>query len=69
MSCVSDSYQVTPGKRVLAVSKDYIFSLHVKQFLSHVDLEMHLIVGGGVTLRWSADATARLRYLDNEVTA
>ena len=26
--------------RTLAVSKDYIFSLHVKQFLSHLDLEM-----------------------------
>ena len=26
--------------RLLAVSKDYIFSLHLKQFLSHLDLEM-----------------------------
>lgn len=26
--------------RALAVSKDYIFSLHIKQFLSHLDLEM-----------------------------
>ena len=26
--------------RTLTVSKDYIFSLHVKQFLSHLDLEM-----------------------------
>ena len=27
--------------RLLAVSKDYIFSLHLKQFLSHLDLEMY----------------------------
>ena len=26
--------------RTLTVSKDYVFSLHVKQFLSHLDLEM-----------------------------
>ena len=34
-----------------------------------LDFEMHLIIGGGVALRWSADATARLRHLDDEVTA